>query len=215
MRGDGAEILVGEDVTFLERSTVHVASDFMGSYIGDYSIVGRFALVHACKIGKSVIIGDQAIIMDGSDIGDNCIINTKSILEHDSNIGNHCHISTNAVINGGVFVGNGSFIGKIKEDQIGKFLQEDMVREGLKFPLGFTSPDVSTGCCTIFVEEDGTRTMCTYLGAGTLISPDDIKEEDIKIIDARKPFEYQVGTFKGAKNPNVNHFRNFPKYLTK
>ena len=78
------------------------------------------------------------------------------------------------------FGGNGSFIGKIKEDQIGKFLQEDMVREGLKFPLGFTSPNVSTGCCTIFVEEDGTRTMCTYLGAGTLISPEDIKEEDIK-----------------------------------
>ena len=55
-----------------------------------------------------------------------------------------------------------------------------MVQEGLRFPLGFTSPDVSTGCCTIFVEEDGTRTMCTYLGAGTLIGPEDIKEEDIK-----------------------------------
>ena len=34
-----------------------------------------------------------------------------------------------------------------------------------------------------------------------------LKEEDTKIIDVRKPFEYQVGTFKGAKNPNVNHFR--------
>ena len=78
------------------------------------------------------------------------------------------------------FGGNGSFIGKIKEDKIGKFLQEDMIRHGLNFPLGFTSPDVSTGCCTIFVEEDGTRTMCTYLGAGTLISPEDIKKEDIK-----------------------------------
>ena len=77
------------------------------------------------------------------------------------------------------FGGNGSFIGKIKEDLIGKFLQDDMVREGLKFPLGFTSPDVSTGCCTIFVEEDGTRTMCTYLGAGTLIGPEDINEKDI------------------------------------
>jgi len=78
------------------------------------------------------------------------------------------------------FGGNGSFIGKIKEDKIGKYLQQDMVQEGLRFPLGFTSPNVSTGCCTIFVEEDGTRTMCTYLGAGTLISPEDIKEEDIK-----------------------------------
>ena len=78
------------------------------------------------------------------------------------------------------FGGNGSFIGKIKKDEIGIFLQKDMVREGLKFPLGFTSPNISTGCCTIFVEQDGSRTMCTFLGAGTLISPEDIKEEDIK-----------------------------------
>jgi len=75
--------------------------------------------------------------------------------------------------------GNGSFIGKIKKDDIGQFLQEDMKREGLLFPLGYTSPNISTGCCTIFVEEDGTRTMCTFLGAGTLIGPEDIKEKDI------------------------------------
>ena len=93
LRGDGAEILVGEDVTFLERSTVHVASDFMGSYIGDYSIVGRFALVHACKIGKSVIIGDQAIIMDGSDIGDNCIISANSLISPGKTFPNNSLIS--------------------------------------------------------------------------------------------------------------------------
>lgn len=75
--------------------------------------------------------------------------------------------------------GNGSFIGKIKQDDIGIFLQKDMVREGLLFPLGFTSPDISTGCCTIFVEEDGTRTMCTFLGAGSSIHPNDIKNEQI------------------------------------
>ena len=33
------------------------------------------------------------------------------------------------------------------------------------------------------------------------------------IIDARKPFEYNVGTFKNAINPNINNFREFPKYL--
>ncbi len=42
-----------------------------------------------------------------------------------------------------------------------------------------------------------------------------LKEKDIKIIDARKSFEYEVGTFKGAENPRVNHFRDFPKYLKK
>ena len=42
-----------------------------------------------------------------------------------------------------------------------------------------------------------------------------INEKDIKIIDARKPFEYKVGTFKGAINPEIINFRDFPKYLKK
>ena len=79
------------------------------------------------------------------------------------------------------FEGNGSFIGKIKDDAIGQFLMEDMTGGGgLKFPLGYTSSTTPTGCCTLFVEKDGTRTMATFLGAGTLIGPDDIKEQDLK-----------------------------------
>ncbi len=35
-----------------------------------------------------------------------------------------------------------------------------------------------------------------------------------KIIDARKPFEYEVGTFKKAINPNTNNFRDFKNYLS-
>ena len=42
-----------------------------------------------------------------------------------------------------------------------------------------------------------------------------IKDKDTHIIDTRKPFEYKVGTFKKSVNPNVNNFRDFPKYLKK
>ena len=42
-----------------------------------------------------------------------------------------------------------------------------------------------------------------------------IKDKDTHIIDTRKPFEYKVGTFKKSVNPNVNNFRDFPKYLNK
>ena len=35
------------------------------------------------------------------------------------------------------------------------------------------------------------------------------------LIDARKPFEYKVGSFKGSTNPEINNFREFPNYLKK
>ena len=42
-----------------------------------------------------------------------------------------------------------------------------------------------------------------------------IKKKDTHIIDTRKPFEFDVGTFKKSVNPDVNNFRDFPKYLNK
>ena len=40
-----------------------------------------------------------------------------------------------------------------------------------------------------------------------------IKDKNTFIVDVRKPFEFNVGTFKNAKNPNIDNFRDFPKYL--
>ena len=42
-----------------------------------------------------------------------------------------------------------------------------------------------------------------------------LKQKDVHILDVRKSFEYHVGTFKGAKNPNLDNFRDFPKYFKK
>ena len=42
-----------------------------------------------------------------------------------------------------------------------------------------------------------------------------IKDKNTFILDSRKPFEFDVGTFKNATNPSVDNFREFPKYLKK
>ena len=42
-----------------------------------------------------------------------------------------------------------------------------------------------------------------------------IGERNVTLIDVRKPFEHKVGTFKGAVNPKINSFRDFPKYFNK
>ena len=52
---------------------------------------------------------------------------------------------------------------------------------------------------------------------GKHIRPEDwnefIKNEDVALIDIRKPFEHQIGSFQGAINPNVNSFREFKGYF--
>ncbi len=42
-----------------------------------------------------------------------------------------------------------------------------------------------------------------------------ITKKKTLVIDVRKPFEYNVGTFKNAVNPNIQNFRDFPKFLNK
>ena len=40
-----------------------------------------------------------------------------------------------------------------------------------------------------------------------------IRNKNTLLIDARKPFEYKVGTFRSSINPKVSNFREFPNYL--
>jgi len=42
-----------------------------------------------------------------------------------------------------------------------------------------------------------------------------IKDKNTIVLDSRKPFEYDVGTFKKSINPKVVNFRDFSKYLNK
>ena len=40
-----------------------------------------------------------------------------------------------------------------------------------------------------------------------------IKDKNTLVLDSRKPFEFKVGTFKNSTNPNIDNFKEFPKYL--
>lgn len=52
---------------------------------------------------------------------------------------------------------------------------------------------------------------------GTYVDPqnwnDLISRDDVILIDTRNDYEFQVGTFKGAVNPNTQSFREFPEYV--
>ncbi len=42
-----------------------------------------------------------------------------------------------------------------------------------------------------------------------------IKNKKTLLLDARKPFEHKVGSFRKSVNPDIGNFRDFPKYLKK
>lgn len=40
-----------------------------------------------------------------------------------------------------------------------------------------------------------------------------LEEEDVVVIDTRNWYEYKIGTFKGALNPDIEKFTEFPDYI--
>jgi len=52
---------------------------------------------------------------------------------------------------------------------------------------------------------------------GTYVAPQDwnnlISDPDVIVVDTRNDYEYQVGTFKNAINPNTDSFREFPEFV--
>jgi UPF0176 protein len=61
---------------------------------------------------------------------------------------------------------------------------------------------------------DGVDPVCTV---GTYLEPREwnrvISEPDTVVIDTRNVYEYEVGTFRGALNPNTASFREFPAFV--
>ncbi len=52
---------------------------------------------------------------------------------------------------------------------------------------------------------------------GTYVAPEDwnalISDPDVVLVDTRNDYEYNIGTFKNAINPNTETFREFPEYV--
>lgn len=51
---------------------------------------------------------------------------------------------------------------------------------------------------------------------GTYVTPEQwnqiLQDPDVTLVDTRNDFEVEIGTFKGAKNPKTQSFREFPNY---
>jgi sugar/nucleoside kinase (ribokinase family) len=67
-----------------------------------------------------------------------------------------------------------AYVGKVKDDQIGKLYTHDIRSAGVTYETKPAAAGPATGCSYILVTPDGERTMNTYLGAAQDLTPEDI-----------------------------------------
>ncbi|HEX2635278.1 MAG TPA: adenosine kinase [Bradyrhizobium sp.] len=72
-----------------------------------------------------------------------------------------------------------AYIGKVKDDQIGKLYAHDIRAAGVAFETPPATDGPATGCSYILVTPDGERTMNTYLGAAQELMPGDIDADQV------------------------------------
>ena len=75
--------------------------------------------------------------------------------------------------------GTGGFIGKVRDDTLGKVFAHDIRAGGIAYVTAPATDGKATARCLIFVTPDAQRTMQTFLGASIDLGPDDIQPEMI------------------------------------
>jgi sugar/nucleoside kinase (ribokinase family) len=73
--------------------------------------------------------------------------------------------------------GTASYIGKVSNDSLGELYREDLNALGIRF---FVEPSLGsspTACCLVMITPDGERTMATFLGACSELTPQDVVPE--------------------------------------
>src|SRR5690348_1753976 len=82
--------------------------------------------------------------------------------------------AANTIVGVASFGARATYVGKVKDDQIGRLYTHDIRAAGVAFDTAPAPEGPATGCCYILVTGDGERTMNTYLGAAQQLTPDDI-----------------------------------------
>ena len=79
VRGDDAPVKIGRNVAILENCVIEAPKNHP-IYIGSESLVSHGAIIHGARIGRNVLIGIGAIILDGAEIGENSIVAAGSVV---------------------------------------------------------------------------------------------------------------------------------------
>ena len=82
IRGDWGQIIIEDSCNVQENCTIHM---FPGvtTLLKEAAHIGHGAVIHGGTIGKNVLVGMNAVVMDRVEIGDNCIIGALTFVPAD------------------------------------------------------------------------------------------------------------------------------------
>src|SRR3954466_7140618 len=87
--------------------------------------------------------------------------------------------AANTIVGGPSLGPRAAYVGKVRDDQIGRLYAHDIRAAGVAFETKAAADGPATGCSYILVTGDGERTMNTYLGAAQDLTTADIDPAQI------------------------------------
>jgi sugar/nucleoside kinase (ribokinase family) len=127
--------------------------------------------------------GDDFLQAQGMDKGSMALIDEARAAAIYGAMGPATEISggsaANTIVGVADFGARAAYVGKVKDDQIGKLYVHDIRAAKVAFDTPASADGPATGCSYILVTPDGERTMNTYLGAAQNLSPADIDPAQI------------------------------------
>jgi adenosine kinase len=87
--------------------------------------------------------------------------------------------AANTIVGVAGFGGRAAFVGKVKDDELGRAFAHDIRAAGVTFDTPPAADGPSTARCYVMVTPDGERTMNTFLGAAQDLHPADVDAEMI------------------------------------
>ncbi|NAS31546.1 gamma carbonic anhydrase family protein [Flavobacteriaceae bacterium R38] len=80
IRGDWGEIIIEDGCNVQENCTLHM---FPGKSmrLKESAHIGHGAIIHGANIGRNVLVGMNAVLMDDAEIGDECIIGALAFVK--------------------------------------------------------------------------------------------------------------------------------------
>ena len=79
IRGDNDSVSVGEATNIQENTVIHADPGYPVT-IGDRVTIGHQAMIHGCTLEEGVLVGIQAIVLNGAVIGKNSLVGAGAVV---------------------------------------------------------------------------------------------------------------------------------------